>query len=116
MLQRTPQYAIPMNNPKLTDADRASYKKRFNELRHRVMRTFTGFDFDFMHGAFRTCRLRSDKRIWQKCGRRLVGLLGRLCSWSCSSIPQVNEEISAFVRDKIRRRIKDPALAKKSNT
>ena len=26
VFQRTPQYAIPMNNPKLTDADRASYK------------------------------------------------------------------------------------------
>jgi acetone monooxygenase (methyl acetate-forming) len=49
---RTPQYAIPMNNPKLTDADRASYRKRYNELRHRVMRTFAGFDYDFMYGRW----------------------------------------------------------------
>ena len=45
-------------------------------------------------------------------GRRLVGLLGRLVP-ELFFDPQVNEEISAFVRDKIRRRIKDPALAKK---
>lgn len=52
VFQRTPQYAIPMNNPKLTDADRVSFRNRFNELRHRVMRTFAGFDFDFMYGRW----------------------------------------------------------------
>jgi acetone monooxygenase len=113
VFQRTPQYAIPMNNPKLTDADRASYKKRFNELRHRVMRTFTGFDFDFMHG--RWADLSPDERqadleeMWEEGSLSFwVGLFPELFF-----DPQVNEEISVFVRDKIRRRIKDPALAKK---
>lgn len=113
VFQRTPQYAIPMNNPKLTDADRASYRKRFNELRHRVMRTFAGFDYDFMYG--RWADLSPEERradldeIWED---------GSLSFWvgafpEMFFDPQINEEISEFVRDKIRARIKDPAVAKK---
>jgi hypothetical protein len=30
----------------------ASYRKRFNELRHRAMRMFAGFDSDFMYGRW----------------------------------------------------------------
>src|SRR6478672_3796073 len=65
VFQRDPEYAIPMKNPKLTEVDRASYRKRFNELRHRVMRTFAGFDSDFMYGRWPICRPRSDERTWK---------------------------------------------------
>jgi acetone monooxygenase (methyl acetate-forming) len=113
VFQRAPEYAIPMNNPKLTDADRASYRKRFNELRHRVMRTFAGFDFDFMYGRWADLlpeERRADlEEMWEEGSLSFwVGLFPELFFDA-----QVNEVISAFVRDKIRRRIKDPALAKK---
>jgi acetone monooxygenase (methyl acetate-forming) len=113
VFQRTPQYAIPMSNPKLTDADRASYRKRYNELRHRVMRTFTGFDYDFMYGRWADLspeERRADlEEMWEEGSLNFwVGLFPELFF-----DPQVNEEISAFVRDKIRARIKNPAVAKK---
>jgi len=113
VFQKAPEYAIPMNNPKLTDADRASSKKRFNELRHRVMRTFAGFDFDFMYGRWADLspeERRADlEETWEEGSLSFwVGLFPELFF-----DPQINEEISAFVRDKIRRRINDPALAKK---
>jgi acetone monooxygenase (methyl acetate-forming) len=115
VFQRTPQYAIPMSNPKLTDADRASYKKRFNELRHRVMRTFAGFDFDFMYGRWADLspeERRADlKEMWEEGSLNFwVGLFPELFFDA-----QVNEEITAFVRDKIRQRIKDPALAQEAD-
>jgi len=113
VFQRTPQYAIPMNNPKLTDVDRASYRKRFNELRHRVMRTFAGFDFDFMYGRWADLlpeERRADlEEMWEEGSLAFwVGLFPELFF-----DPQVNEEISAFVRDKIRARLKDPAVAER---
>ena len=40
VFQRTPQYTIPINNPKLTDGDRNAFKARFHELRERVLETF----------------------------------------------------------------------------
>jgi acetone monooxygenase (methyl acetate-forming) len=113
VFQRTPQYAIPMNNPKLTDADRESFRKRFNELRHRVMRTFAGFDYDFMYGRWEDQSLeerRADmEEMWAEGSLSFwVGLFPELFF-----DPQVNEEVSAFVRDKIRARIKDPEVAEK---
>jgi acetone monooxygenase (methyl acetate-forming) len=113
VFQRTPQYAIHMNNPKLTETDRVSYRKRFNELRHRVMRTFAGFDFDFMYG--RWADLSAEERradleeMWEEGSLSFwVGLFPELFS-----DPQANEEISAFVRDKMRARINDPKVAEK---
>jgi acetone monooxygenase (methyl acetate-forming) len=70
VFQRTPQYAIPMNNPKLTDADRASYRKRFNELRHRVVRTFAGFDFDFMYGRWADLSPEERRADLEECGKK----------------------------------------------
>ena len=113
VFQRTPQYAIPMNNPKLTEADQISYRKRFNELRHRVMRTFAGFEYDFMYG--RWADLSPEERradldeMWAEGSLNFwVGLFPELFFDA-----QVNEEISAFVRDKMRARIKDPKVAEK---
>ena len=113
VFQRTPQYAIPMNNPKLTEADQISYRKRFNELRHRVMRTFAGFEYDFMYG--RWADLSPEERradldeMWAEGSLNFwVGLFPELFFDA-----QVNEEISAFVRDKMRARIKDPEVAEK---
>ena len=113
VFQRTPEYAIPMNNPKLTDADRASYRKRFNELRHRVMRTFAGFDYDFMYGRWADLspeERRADlEEMWEEGSLAFwVGLFPELFF-----DPQINQEISAFVREEIRARIKDPAVAEK---
>jgi acetone monooxygenase len=113
VFQRTPQYAIPMNNPKLTDKDRAAYKRRFHELRQRVMRTFAGFDYDFAHGKWADLSSEARRAVLEELWEE-----GSLNFWVGSFAelffdPQINEEISEFVRDKIRRRIKDPAVAKK---
>jgi acetone monooxygenase len=113
VFQRDPEYAIPMNNRKLTDADRAAYRKRFNELRHRVMRTFAGFESDFAYGKWAdlspTERRAALEEMWEE---------GSLSFWvgSFPEIffdPKVNEEVSEFVRARIRARIKDPKLAAK---
>jgi cation diffusion facilitator CzcD-associated flavoprotein CzcO len=47
--QRTAQYAIPMRNPKLDDADRVRIKADFEAMKQRVHGTFAGFDYDFEH-------------------------------------------------------------------
>src|SRR6202000_1017246 len=44
---RTPQYIVPMRNPKYSQADWDRWSSRFNELKPRVRPTFAGFDYDF---------------------------------------------------------------------
>jgi len=113
VFQRTPQYAVPMRNPKFSDADRAHWRARAQELRQRVNGTFAGFDFDLDHGSWYDAtpaqRLAVLEEIWAD---------GSLSFW-VGSYPEVltdekvNAEVSEFVRAKIRARIKDPDVARK---
>ena len=78
-----------------------------------AVRTFAGFEYDFMYG--RWADLSPEERradldeMWAEGSLNFwVGLFPELFFDS-----QVNEEISAFVRDKMRTRIKDPEVAEK---
>ncbi|MCI4680362.1 NAD(P)/FAD-dependent oxidoreductase [Rhodoblastus acidophilus] len=106
---RTPQYVLPMKNPKFGEADVKAYKERFDELKNTLPHTFTGFEYDFMYKwADLTPARRRDvmEEIYQN---------GSLKLWLASFAemffdPEVSEEISEFVRDKMRARLKDPKL------
>ncbi len=107
---RTPQYIIPMKNPKYSAADVAAYKNRFEELKANCPNTFTGFEYDFTNGAWGelTYAQRRDvlERIWNE---------GSLRLWLASfpemfSDDDVSEAVSDFVRQKMRERLKDPKL------
>ena len=107
---RTPQYIIPMQNPKYSEADIKAYKDRFEYLAKRLPTTFSGFEYDFENGAWADLtpqqRLDTLERIWND---------GSLQLWLASFSEmffdeQVSEEVSEFVRKKMRARLKDPKL------
>ena len=107
---RTPQYIIPMKNPKYDAADVAAYKTRFEELKANCPNTFTGFEYDFTNGVWGelTTAQRRDvmERIWNE---------GSLRLWLASfaemfSDEDASEGVSEFVRQKMRERLKDPKL------
>jgi acetone monooxygenase len=110
---RTPQYIIPMRNPKYSDGDWAAQGARFESLKYQVQRTFSGFEYDFTNGAW------ADKTPAQR--RAVLEALwddGSLALWLASFAEMffdeaVNEEISEFVREKMRERLKDPVLCEK---
>ena len=106
---RTPQYVIPMRNPKFTPADREAYKSEFNRIAQQVPHTFSGFAFDFENQwAAQTPERRRAvlEEIWQD---------GSLKFWIASFVelfldPEVSEQVSEFVREKMRARLKDARL------
>ena len=113
VFQRTPNYAVPMRNPKYGSEDMARLRAHYPELKRRVHGTFAGFDYDFVEKTFRETdpaeRLQILERLWSD---------GSLAMWiggfrDLFTDPEVNEEISEFVRGKIRARIEDPAVADK---
>lgn len=113
VFQRTANYTIPMNNKIYDDADRERLRARYPETREIVKHTFIGFDTDL------------EPRAWSEvspAGRR--ELLERL--WTDGSLnfwtsnfremlvdPVVSAEVTAFVKEKMRARIRKPELAKK---
>jgi cation diffusion facilitator CzcD-associated flavoprotein CzcO len=106
---RTPQYVLPMKNPKYGPQEVAAYHARFHELAKTLPYTFTGFEYDFEHKwAELTPERRREvlEKIWND---------GSLKLWLASFAEmffdeKVSEEVSEFVREKMRERLKDPRL------
>ncbi len=106
---RTPQYVLPMHNPTYTEADQDAYKARFEELRETIPHTFSGFEYDWDPAW---ADLTPEERL-----ARLEDIYanGSLKLWlaSFSEIffdTEVSEQVSEFVRQKMRDRLKDPEL------
>ena len=111
VFQRTANYSIPMKNYPYSDAE--PLKVNREELRSRTRETFGGFDFNI------------EERLWadvdpqeRQANMERLYAEGNLALWVGSFAEQLmeaeaNEEVSNFVKDKIRARIKDPALQEK---
>ena len=106
---RTPQYVLPMKNPKYTPAEQEGYKARFAELSKTLPHTFTGFEYDFEH-AWADLTPEQRHQVLED-----VYEDGSLKLWLASFgemffVQEVSDAISEFVRDKMRERLKDPRL------
>lgn len=106
---RTPQYIIPMKNPKYSAADADAYKSKFKHFVERLPHTFTGFEYDFEH-AWAALAPEQRREVIEDCWND-----GSLKLWISSFAElffdeAVNAEISEFVREKMRERLKDPKL------
>ena len=106
---RTPQYVLPMKNPKYNAADVDTYKSKFAELVDTLPHTFSGMDYQVEHTwAELTPEQRLDvlEQGWEH---------GSLKLWLASfaevfTDEDVSEQISEFIREKMRARLKDPKL------
>jgi acetone monooxygenase len=109
VFMRTPQYIIPMKNPKWDAKDAEAYKAKFEKLTQQLPHTFTGFEFDFEHtwaGLTPERRREVIEDCWNHGSLRLwVGSFAELFFDE-----SINGEITEFVREKMRERLKDPKL------
>ena len=111
VFQRTASYGVAMRNDQFDDAARDHWRAKSKELQEKTHNSFVGFDYDFEHGSWYDNTPEQRQQVleekWQE---------GSLSMW-VGTYPElftdeaVNEEISKFVRGKIRARIKDPAIA-----
>jgi acetone monooxygenase len=107
---RTPQYVNPMDNPHYGPKEADAYKARFEELREKLPRTFSGFEFEFENEPWATLSPARRREILEENWK-----YGSLKLWlaTCTELftdEQVSEEVSEFVREKMRERLKDPKL------
>lgn len=110
---RTPQYVVPMRNPKYSQADWNQFADNYDVLKQKVQHTFAGFDYDFGSPPWAdlTPEQRNEilEKIWDD---------GSLSFW-VGGFPElffdraVNDVVSEFVREKMRARLKhDPELCR----
>ena len=114
VFQRTPQYAVNMNNYPLTQKDHDFWRSQYPTMRHSLHTTFGGFEWNIPEvGVAAEMTPEERLRILEDCWQD-----GSLKMW-VGTYPEVladeaiNDEASEFVRAKIRARIDDPAIADK---
>lgn len=111
VFQRTANYTVPMNNYGLDAAANKDLKKHYPEIKKRAYASFSGFDFDFDNGSFYDHTPEERQAIYERLWKD-----GSFTFWLGSFFElfvdeKANAEISSFVREKIRARVKDPKTA-----
>lgn len=116
VFQRTPNMALPMRQRQLDDAGKRALKVDMHAKYAKRARTRAGYDFDYLDYAGPTCAGMSDAEIvamWEKHWEE-----GGFVPW-LGNFPEIytDERLNLmayeFWRDKVRQRIKDPAVAEK---
>lgn len=115
VLQRTAQYSLPCHSPALTEEQLAEHKAAYPQFREAQRHSYTAttpiLKLPFAPRAAdhqRELRFENYERLWNTGTNILLGAYGDV-----STNPEVAQELSDFVRDKIRAKVKDPVTAEK---
>ena len=112
--QRTPQYAVRMKNYAVDEKIMAEWRADYPRLSELVHNTFGGFPWDpAEEGHAATLTVEQRREVLEECWadgslRMFVGTFPEVLV-----DPVMNEEVTEFVREKIRVQINDPAMAEK---
>ncbi|MGW0038137.1 flavin-containing monooxygenase [Gordonia sp. NPDC003376] len=107
---RTPQFTLPMKNPIYTAEDVQAYHDKFEQLRDTVKTTVVGFEYDYTTKEWADRSPAERQQLLEECYDD-----GSLKLWIGSYLsmfvdPDINTQISDFVRGRIEARLKDPEL------
>ena len=113
VFQRRPNWAAPLNNSEISDEEMADIRSRYDEIFAACARTPGGFEHE------------PDRRgFWEVSREERVALWDKLYDEPGFGIwlrnfreiftdEKANAEFSDYIADRIRRRVKDPAVAEK---
>jgi cyclohexanone monooxygenase len=112
VFQRTPNFAVPAWNEPLSDAADRQVKADYAALRAQALRRPTGYAFPFNDAAAAATtpaeRAATFERFWQLGGLKFMGAFSDLFTDVAA-----NRKAAQFVREKIRGRVHDPAVAER---
>ncbi len=112
VFQRTPNYALPADNAPVAPEVQRRWKQNYAHL-HRKMRTsYLGIQHEQDprngHDVPKEERIRLYEKAWQERGyAKFITLF-----WDLTVDREINAEYSEWLREKIRQRVNDPAVAR----
>src|SRR5271170_7343840 len=113
VFQRRPNWSAPLNNGPISDADMADIQSRYDEIFATCARTPGGFEHEPDRRGFYEVPREERRALWD----RLYDASG-FAIWlrnfrEIFTDEKANAEFSEYIADRIRRRVKDPAIAEK---
>ena len=111
VFQRTPNFAVPMKNPAISQAERDEARRNFERLRGVVHQAFGGFAYEATPPMFDETteveRVQRLEALWEGGTLEIWG--GAFADTFAN--PVASSYVTRFVGEKIRQRINDPKLA-----
>ena len=113
VFQRRPNWSAPLNNGPISDAEMADIRSRYDEIFATCARTPGGFEHEPDRRGFYEVSREERVALWD----RLYDSPG-FAIWlrnfrEIFTDEKANAEFSEYIADRIRRRVKDPAVAEK---
>ncbi len=113
VFQRRPNWAAPLNNAPISDAEMAEIRARYDEIFSACARTPGGFEHEPDRRRFNDVTREERLELWD----RLYDGPG-FGIWLSNFVEiftdeEANAEFSAYIADRIRQRVNDPVLAEK---
>ena len=113
VFQRRPNWSAPLNNGPISDADMADIRSRYDEIFATCARTPGGFEHEPDRRGFYEVTREERVALWD----RLYDSPG-FAIWlrnfrEIFTDEKANAEFSEYIADRIRRRVKDQAIAEK---
>lgn len=113
VFQRRPNWSAPLNNGPISEAEMADIRARYDEIFKTCSRTPGGFEHEPDRRGFYEVSREERVALWD----RLYDMPG-FAIWlrnfrEIFTDEKANAEFSAYIADRIRRRVKDPAVAEK---
>ena len=111
IFQRTANYTAPLQNEPLTKEERRATKAKYREYRRQCWNAFAGVPFPAAGPSAIAVSEEERRKKYEECWKE-----GGFTLWLGSyqdllMNPESNETAAEFVREKIRARVKDPAVA-----
>ena len=114
VFQRTPNYAVPARNRPLAEDEYEEIRENYDDIWERARDSRLGMPFDHEHETDYGLSEAEIREVleerWQQGGFRF---LHSFEPGSILSNPELNDVVSAFIREKIRERVDDPETAEK---
>ncbi len=114
VFQRRPNWSAPLNNAPITEAEMADIRDRYDEIFARCDETPGGFEHAPDRRGFWNVSEAERRELWDHLYDNVPGFGVWLQNFTeIFTDPDANAEFSAYVADRIRGRVNDPAVAEK---
>ena len=113
VFQRRPNWCAPLNNGPISEAEMADIRSRYNDIFKTCGRTPGGFEHEPDRRGFYEVSREERLALWDKLYESPGFAIWLRNFREIFTDEKANAEFSEYIADRIRRRVKDPAVAEK---
>lgn len=114
VFQRRPNWSVPLNNRRISDAEMADIRQRYDEIFATCDKSQGGFDHLPDKRGYANVSEQERLELWDELYDERPGFALLIANFSETFLEEgPNKDLSEYVANRIRQRVKDPEVAEK---